>query len=187
MRMVIGVANAYSLENLLSADVLQSTVQILDLLDNIIELAFIRTLNGACGSYSHIQREFDAIWWLTAAQPAAANAGVGESEADAVVSRIGCGKGELAVRIALLGNNSMVVVEGFFDGNVYADACMYFVGVCLLVELFGLVVTCNMSAFQRGCNGIICRQTDNQSVLRQLLEETLRRCSIHVKVKRIGR
>ena len=55
--MVLG--STYPLEHLLSPDILQSAIQILNPLDDIVNLPLVRALNCACLANRQIQSQLD--------------------------------------------------------------------------------------------------------------------------------
>lgn len=109
----------YPLENLLSLDILQSTVQIPDFLHNICNLALVLALNRAGLSNCQIQSQLDTANGL-AAKPAAVTCCVRWREADHVVARIGGREGEAAGRLPLAVYYTLVAVEDFLWANVSA-------------------------------------------------------------------
>ena len=108
------------MKHLFPTNILQPSIQILNLLHNILHLVLIFRLDLARLTDSHVQGDLDGAGRGTA-QPAAADGGVGlGSDADLVQTGVGGGEGEAAGVAVALGDDAVVVVEGFVDG--YEDA-----------------------------------------------------------------
>ena len=69
---------------------------------------------------SHVEFELDAADLRAGEEVAGGGGDVSGGEAEAVVARVGGGEGEFAGAGAALGDDAVVVVEGFVDG--YEDA-----------------------------------------------------------------
>lgn len=130
----------YPLENLLPPDILQSSIQILDLADNVADLALVAALDGAGLTNGHVELEPDVSGWLAAHQPALGRGHVGRGEADAVVAAVGSAEGEATFGGAALGYYAVVVVEGFVDADVDAHVRGWLVLLAVLVVLFCFIV-----------------------------------------------
>ncbi len=180
------------MENLLPPDILQSTIQILDPLHNILNLALVRTLNLACLSNSQIKRKSDTAQRSERRKPAA-RVRRGGREADLVVSRIGGAEGEAASMGALLVDDAVVVVEYLL--------CNYQI-VLWLKEVKGMLAQSRTGKLRTYINRdqdvqpIMLRprlpilieflriiMSHNQRILRQLLEEAFGRRAVDVEVE----
>ena len=111
-----GEAETYALEQLLPLDVRQAAVQVLDLLDQVADLARVGRLDLARRADGEVERQLDATERLPA-QPPAVPAAVRRREADPVVARVGAREGELARRLAAVRHDAVVVVEDFLRGG----------------------------------------------------------------------
>lgn len=103
----------YSLEDLLSADVLQTHVEILDAGSNVLELVLVAALEGRGLSDGQVERQADAAVLVAGGQPACVAAVGRGRKAELVLSRLGGGKSETTAAAALLRDDAVVVVEGF--------------------------------------------------------------------------
>lgn len=83
------------MENLLALDILQPAIQVLNLLDNILNLALVLTLNRARHPDCQVKRQFHASETLPA-EPARMACAVRRGEANLVVAGISGCEGELA-------------------------------------------------------------------------------------------
>lgn len=108
---------ALTLEHLLPAHILQPACQVLDLLDNVIDLALVRAFNLARLADGQIQRQLDVAQVLVRSILAAMMVGPVGREADAVLARLGRREGEFALLGAALGDDGVVVVEDFGHGD----------------------------------------------------------------------
>ena len=131
------------MEDLLSPDVLQSGIQVLDLAHNVLDLAVIGALDGAGLANGHVELEPDVAGGLATGQPSLGRGDVGRGEADSVVTRIGSAEGEAALCGAALAHNAVVVVEDFVDTDVDAHVGRGLVRAAALIPLPGIVVTCD--------------------------------------------
>lgn len=108
---------SFSLEHLLASDVLQSCVQVLDLLCDFCKLGLIRALNRRRGANGKIQLEFDPTDLRAEEAEAGVGRDVGGCETETVFARVcGC-EGEFARGCAALGDYAVVVVEDLIDGD----------------------------------------------------------------------
>lgn len=131
--------NTYPLKNLLPSNILQPSIQILNLLHNILNLPLIRTLNIARLPNRKVESKFDPA--LVAPEPRPALGGRAlRREADLVLARVGRGEGEAALARTPLRHDLVVVVEDLFDGDVDFEVRVLLVGVGRFVEFFGGVV-----------------------------------------------
>lgn len=105
----------YTLEDLFSADVGKAVVKVLDTGGDILELALVRALNLAALADGEVQRQTNATVVGVLREPAGAARGGGWGEAEHVVTGIGSREGEAARRRAALGDDAVVVVEGFLE------------------------------------------------------------------------
>lgn len=106
-----GSVGTHPLEDLLSADILQSRVQVLDPRLNVLKLVLISAFDDARLANGHVQGQLDATVDVGGAQPASlATVGRG-GEADLVVAGLVGGEGEAAAGAALLRYYAVVVVE----------------------------------------------------------------------------
>jgi hypothetical protein len=111
---------ALPLEDLLALDVLQAGVQVADLLDHVLDLVLVRALDLGGVADGHVELEFDAADLRAVEEEARGCGHVGGREAEAVVAGVGGCEDEFAARGGALGDDAVVVVEGFVDG--YEDA-----------------------------------------------------------------
>lgn len=111
---------ALTLEDLLTLDVLQARVQIAHLLDHVLDLVLVRALDFGGVANGQVELEFDAAGLAAVPEEAAGRGHVGWGEAEAVVAGVGGGEDEFAAAFGALGDDAVVVVEGFVDG--YEDA-----------------------------------------------------------------
>lgn len=109
------------MEHLFPPNILQTTVQILDLLYKILHLAFIRTLNRARLSNRQVEAKFDLTARCAAAQPAAAGTSIRWRKAETVIPAIGSRKGESPLGGSTLRNHAVIIVECLIDGNLNAN------------------------------------------------------------------
>ena len=114
------MALTYPLEDLLPPNILQPAIQVSHFLHNILNLAFIRTLDLARLADREVQLEFDAARRLSIRQPAAVGRGACGREAEPVLARVSGREGEAALGGAALRDDAVVVVEDLFDS--YEDA-----------------------------------------------------------------
>lgn len=123
---------ALALEDLLTLNVLQARVQIPHLLHHILDLVLVRALDLRGVADGHVELEFDAAGLPAVEEETRGRGHVGWGEAEAMVAGVGGGEDEFAAAFGALGDDAVVVVEGFVDG--YEDAlgivrsCL--VGVC---------------------------------------------------------
>ena len=112
-----------ALENLLALDILQASVQVAHLLDHVLDLVLVRALDLGGVADGHVELELDAACGLAGEEEAAGRGHVGGREAEAVVTGVGGGEDEFAAGLGALGDDAVVVVEGFVDG--YEDALWF--------------------------------------------------------------
>lgn len=109
----------YSLEDLLAPDILQTRVEVLDPLGDVLELALVGALDLAGLADGEVEGELDAAVGVGGVQPALAAAVAAWREAEPVVARVGRREGEAPRGRAPLRDYSVVVVEDFlFEGRV---------------------------------------------------------------------
>lgn len=177
----------HPLEDLLSPDILQPGIQVLDLADNILNLVLVGTLNGAGLANGHVELELDVAGGLSASQPALARGNVGRGEADAVVARVGGAEGEAALGSSALADDAVVVVESLVDADVDAHVGVGLVGAATVVPLLCFVVAWEgwvVGNWSSGLGRELSQQhTDNKRVLWQLLEEAFLGWTVNVKVQ----
>lgn len=127
----------YPLENLLSPDVVQPSIEVLDLLHNILHLALVFRFDLAGLTNGDIQREADCI---VSVPPAPRRGAAIWCQTDLVLARVGSREGESAgIRVAL-GDDTVVVVKGLVDGNQYLDVGVDVIRVQLVIDNLRLVV-----------------------------------------------
>lgn len=130
---------AYPLENLLSPDIMQPPIEILDLLHNILHLPLIFRFDLARLTNGDIQRDPDCS--RASRQPAPRRTAAVRRQTDLVLARIGSRESEPAgVRVAL-GDDAVVIVEGLVDGNQHLDVGVEAIRVQLVVDDLRFVVT----------------------------------------------
>lgn len=109
-----------ALEDLFALHILQASVQVAHLLDDVFDLVLVRALDLGGVTDSHVELKLDAARGLAGEEEAAGRGHVGGCEAEAVVAGVGGGEDEFAAGLGALGDDTVVVVEGFVDG--YEDA-----------------------------------------------------------------
>jgi len=123
----------HPLKHLLPPDILQPSIEVLDLLHQILHFTLIRALDGARLADRQVEVELDLPAGNTVAQPATSGPGVRRREADAVVAAVGGGECEAAFCGAALVDDAVVVVKGLVNGDLDADAGRGFEAVRLRV------------------------------------------------------
>lgn len=110
----------YTLEHLLSLDIVESRVEVLDPAGNILNLVFVGALELAGLADGEVEVETDAAVRVVNAEPAAAAGGGAGGEAELVVAGIGGSEDEAARLRSTLGHDAVVVVEDFLqeEGDV---------------------------------------------------------------------
>lgn len=126
----MNVRCTYPLKHLLPPNILQSSIQILNLAHNILHLPLILTFNLARLPDRHVEIDANAAGRSTVQPPASGNMRV-RGETDLVQARVGGGKSEAAGVTVALVDDAVVVVEGFVDGDLHAQAGIGAVHVCL--------------------------------------------------------
>jgi hypothetical protein len=111
---------ALALEDLLALDVLQAGVEVAHLLDHVLDLVLVRALDLGGVADGHVELELDAADLRAVEEEAGRGGHVGRREAEAVVAGVGGCEDEFAAGGGALGDDAVVVVEGFVDG--YEDA-----------------------------------------------------------------
>ena len=106
-----GTSGTYTLEHLLPLDIVQPRIEVLDTVANRLELILVRALNLVGLADDEVEGQADAAVGAAGGEPAAAAGGGGWGEAQLVVARFGGGEVEFAGGRALLGENSVIVVE----------------------------------------------------------------------------
>lgn len=167
-RLITEFGLTFPLEHLLSPDILQPTVEILHLLDDVLDLALVFRLDLAGLSDGHVQSHLDSTRGGTR-QPAAGRGTRIGGHTDPVLAGISGGEGEATGVAITLGDNAVIVVEGLVDGNEHLQAGINGVRVRLLVDDL------------RG------EGSDNQCVLGKLLEEAFGLTSIDIEVEGVDR
>ena len=112
---------------------------------------------------------------------------MGGREADLVVPRVCGAEGEAAAGGAALGDDPVVVVEHFFDGNedfeVGVCGVAVYAGVVLLSFVVAWVDMVSSGRWREWVAGM--KQTDYEGVFGKFLVETFRGHTVHVKVESI--
>lgn len=128
---------AFTLEDLLATDVVQAVVQVLDTGGDVGNGVFVGALNLAARANDHVELELDAAVGGRRREPrGAARRGRGQ-EANLVVAGLVGDEVELARRGASLGDNAVVVVEYFIDGDVNLQALVLLPCVGAVIPLLG--------------------------------------------------
>lgn len=103
----------HTLKDLLPADILKTSVQVLDAGGNVLHLALVVALDLVGLADDEVDLEPDAALGVARAQPVAAARGGVRCEADLVVARLGGGEGEAAGGGALLVDDAVILVKDF--------------------------------------------------------------------------
>lgn len=156
----------FTLEHLLPPDILQPSIEVLDLLHNILNLSLIRALDLARLTDGNVKSESNSALRVVR-QPTSIGGHVVRRKADLMLSAISGREGETAIGIAPLGDDSVVVVEGLVDGDEHVYARVGDVAVGWLIVDLRLVVS------------------DNKSVLGQILEETFLFIRVHIEIQSV--
>lgn len=85
----------YALEHLFSTDILQSPIEILDLLHDVLHFILILTFNLARLSNGNVKGYFDATCGCTG-EPATGHRVRVRGQADLVLASVSCGESEAA-------------------------------------------------------------------------------------------
>jgi hypothetical protein len=125
----------YTLENLLSADILKTSAEILHALNNIRKLVLIPALNGGSLSDGEVEVESDTVG--VGREPSGIRL-VRGPETDTVLAGIGSSEGKATLVGTLLVHDTMVIVEGLVNGNQERELVVFAVGVGLGLPLLGL-------------------------------------------------
>lgn len=125
----------YTLENLLSADILKASAEILHALNNIGKLILISALNGGSLSNGEVKVESDTVGM--GREPSGVRL-VRGPETDTVLAGIGSSEGEATLVGTLLVHDTMVIVEGLVNGNQKCELVVFAVGVGLGLPLLRL-------------------------------------------------
>lgn len=133
-------AKTYSRINLLPPNILQPSIQIPHSDRQIRQLRLITTLNRTRLSNRQIQNQFNTAVILATDQPTPRQSVTRGQETDAVFTRIGGGESEASLGVAALVDDSVVGVEGFFDGYLETQAAVGFESFGLGVVLLDFVV-----------------------------------------------
>lgn len=129
----------YPLVHLLTADIVQPAVQILDPLHNVLHLILVFGLDLAGLTNGNVNADLDS----TQRRRHEAGGGIGlRREADSVLAGVGSGEMEAARVAVALGNNSVVIVEGLFNGDEHLHVVVDCVGVGLRLEDMCLEAAC---------------------------------------------
>lgn len=121
---------------------MQPSVQVLDLLHNILHLALVLRLNLARLANGNVKRNPDRIR-RTTGEPASGHMAAIGSQTDLVLTSVGGREGEAARVTVALGNDPVVIVEGLVDGDEHLHVGINGVRVAgLRVGDFGFEVAC---------------------------------------------
>lgn len=127
--------NPYPLVHLLTTDIVQTAVQILDPLNDILDFVLVLSLNLAGLTNGKVDSELDGA--RRVGQPAGGGIRL-RCEADSMLASI-CGREMKASRVAVpLGHNAVIIVEGLLDGDVHLQAVVDRVGTALSIDDFRL-------------------------------------------------
>jgi len=157
----------FTLEDLLPANILQASVQVLDARRNVLELVLVGAFDLAALADGKVKCKADAAVVRVKREPAGTARGGRRGEAERVVAGVGSREGEAARCLATLGDYAVVVVEGFVDRDVDAETIVLGPLVGPLIVLLSSVVA------------------DDEGVLGELLEEALGRGAVDVEVERL--
>lgn len=130
----------HPLENLFLPDITESSIQILDLGNDISDLSLVAALDPAGLADGHVDLETDVTGRFAGREVCGRRGNIGGSEADTVVTAVGSAEGETADGGTALGNDAVVVVEHLVDGDVDAHVWVGFVLLCRVIVLGGRVV-----------------------------------------------
>lgn len=155
---------AYTLEQLLSLDVHQSAIQILDLLHQIRDLSLITALNITRRSNRQIQRQLNTSQLLPS-QPPTLSRAMTRRKANLVISTVRRRECELSGADAARRNDAVVVIKHLVDGDEDVEVWVWEVGVTVQRELFGGVLA------------------NDEGVFWEALEETFWSCAVNVEVE----
>lgn len=108
-------ATTYPLEDLFSPDILQSAVQILDSLDNVVYLLLVAAFDLARLANSQVQMEFCAAEVVSGGEPAWIMTVGRGGKANLVFTRFGSGKCKASGTCSFLIDDTVVVVECFLQ------------------------------------------------------------------------
>lgn len=137
----IDLGIAYPLVNLLTADVVQPAVQILDPLHNVLHLILVLGLDLAGLTNGDINADLDS----TQRRRHEAGGGISlRGETDSVLASIGSGEVEAAGMAVALGDNSVVIIEGLLDGDENLHVVVDCVGVGLWLDDMCLEAACSL-------------------------------------------
>lgn len=129
----------YSLKHLFAPHILQSRIQVLDLLHQRFDFVLVRALDTTRFANGQIEGKLDGAM-DGATQPAASAGDVLGCDADAVLATVGGAEGKFALGGAALGDYTVVVVKGFLDADKDADVGFGLVCFGCVVPGFGVVV-----------------------------------------------
>lgn len=131
------------MEDLLTSDILQPRVQILDLGDQIRHLILVAALNLACLTNRKIQLKLDVPCRHSVAEPTLRRGYVRRSEADSVLAAVCRAECESAIgRGPLLRYNAVVVVKGLLYGDVDTHFCVWLELRSAIIVLESVEVSC---------------------------------------------
>lgn len=125
------MVTTHSLENLLSPNILQPSIQVLNLLYNIRNLALILTLDLTRLTNRQIQVQSYTTQRMARAQPTTCADIRIRLEADTMLAGVRSGESETAGVAAALRNDEVVIIEDFFDGDFDAEVLVNAEGLCL--------------------------------------------------------
>lgn len=108
-----GIVVTYTLEDLLSSDVVEAGVEVLDTCCDVLDLSLVAALDLVGLADDEVEGQLDAAVGFRGREPAGAARVGRRREAQLVVSGVGGGEGEAARGSAALGDDTVVVVEDF--------------------------------------------------------------------------
>lgn len=118
---------------------MQTAVQILDSLNDVLHFILVLGLNLAGLTNGNVDSELDSS--SGGGQPTGGGICL-RCEADFVLARIGSREVEPARVAVPLRHNAVVIVEGLINGDLHLDAVIDRIGAGLRVDNFGLIATC---------------------------------------------
>lgn len=169
LRLVTEFGLPLTLEDLFPPNIVESCVEVLDAASNVFDLVLVGALELAGLADGEVQVETDAAVGVVDAEPAVAARGGAGGKAKLMVAGIGGGKGEAAGAGTTLGDNAVVVVKDFINGDIDGDALVGNPSPLLLVPFLSRVVA------------------NHEGVLGKLLEEASRGNAVNVEVERLSK
>lgn len=129
------MGNPYPLVHLLTTNILQPAVQILDPLHNILDFVLVLSLDFAGLTNGKVDGDLDGAWGV--GQPARRGIRL-RCEADFVLASIRGGEVK-TTRVAVpLGHDAVVIVKGLVDGDEHLQVMVDQVAAALGVDDFRL-------------------------------------------------